>query len=298
MVPIRTGIIIGGGDIGCCSLGDRILVMSGPGPTRPMMGDAAPRYWMEGRNFERNSLFAAFVDVGDGMLSEETVHVTRLTTTGAMNWSDGPFLCQVSESRALLSFGRPGSVWYCDIAGEIMTIREVGANLPAQRAFSIAPIRLPGGKLLAARSDASSTFITLITCDEEPRFDEVESIPGVGNCRASLVLFRDRFVLGFGRESWSGLSGVWIFDIQTRRGSQLRKAREWHLSLPDCFITVQDDALYLFDGNVDVVPLSLLSEHIRRGAVRFSFSRCLGLRFTPRQCFSRRMANRYFPLVL
>ena len=57
--------------IACYPFGDRILVMAG----------------------EEKSVFVALVEVEDGRLSEETIHVTTLTVSGDKEWAWRPYLC-------------------------------------------------------------------------------------------------------------------------------------------------------------------------------------------------------------
>jgi len=87
--PVHVGVI-------CCSLGCHILLMS--------------------EKTGGEGIVAALADVGEGPLSESTVHITELTVEGGQEWSGRPFLCRVSDTRALLRSLKYDKMWYCDLA--------------------------------------------------------------------------------------------------------------------------------------------------------------------------------------
>ena len=96
--------------IGCCSLDGRILVMSG----------------------RKSDLFAALVNVDEGKLSAETIHVISLKVKGKISWAGVPFLCQVSEDRALLYLNPQRRMWYCDVKGCDINLRKLSTQMPAK----------------------------------------------------------------------------------------------------------------------------------------------------------------------
>lgn len=173
-----------------CRLGDRILVMSGG----------------------EGSISSALVVVDNGGLSTATVHVTALTVEGDREWPGQPFLCQVSENRALLCFGGGNSMWYCDLENTRLIMQKLATQIPAEKGFYTSPIFLPDGKLLVSGAYPNSNNITLISCNAQPSLESIGRIPGAARHMTSCVLLKDRFVVGFGGYS-NGvlLDDLWIF---------------------------------------------------------------------------------------
>jgi len=77
---------------------------------------------------KRYFLSAALVDVEEGPLSESTVHLTELTVEGDEEMEQRlfyPYLCPVSETRALLYFDMQDNMWYCDLKDHILTVKKL-----------------------------------------------------------------------------------------------------------------------------------------------------------------------------
>lgn len=260
-------------EIGCCSLGDRVLVMAG----------------------QRAGISAALVDVGEGRLSAGAVRATGLAVSGDRYWEPCPFLCRASGSRALLYFGDHRGLWYCDVAGGSLAMRRLAAEMPARGGFSAPPIRLPGGKMLVAGSKPSSRAITLISCGDEPRFEEIGELPGAARFWASSVLLTERFVAGFGGFSGRWLDDLWVFDLQSRTGSQVRREGEWHAEDSRAALVARDGALYLIAGENTTSAYSIsfaaLAGLVRGNWLRFSLSWSLGLPLRPSGRFARGAAR-------
>ena len=77
-------------------------------------------------------------------------------------------------------------------------MRKLETRIPTNEGFCTLPIRPPDGNLLAAACTIHSLDFTLISCDDEPRFEEVRDT-GEGAMRGALsALVGDRFVVGLG----------------------------------------------------------------------------------------------------
>lgn len=241
--------------VACCSFGEHILVMTG----------------------KKGNVFAALVDVDEGTLGEGTVHITALAVSGDKHWTTFPHLCQAGESRVLLFFEWLNDVRYCDIADTTLEIKRLDVEVPAKFGFSVTPIRLPDGKLLVAGADSDSPAIIQISCDGNPQFEKVGVIPGAARRRASSVLVRDRFVVGFGGQGDCYLDDLWIFDLQTCRSSIVWEKGEWTRSLNSLVVILQDDVLYILDYKAHSITLQALSELIDDDEIRDTFCAVLGL---------------------
>ena len=267
--------------IGCCPLGERVLVMSG----------------------QDRDVSASLVDVEEGRLSERSVHITTLTVQGDAEWSTNPFLCRASGDRALLYFDDWDRMWYCDVAGDTLTMRKLGARMPTDEGFGTAPVRLPDGRLLVAGGQGSgwsfSAAVMAIFCDEEPRFERLGDIPGAERASTSAVLAGGRFLLGFGGWCNGNLGDLWVFDAAARRGSRVRKEGEWHPE--DCPVPfiVQDGTLYLLGGenskSINLLSLRSLAGLIEDAGVRRAFCRWRGLPWAPGRRFWRPLPRRHPP---
>ena len=153
-----------------------------------------------------------------------------------------------------------------------------------------------------AGSYPQSTDITLITCDEVARFEKIGDIPGVARDEASLVLVRDRFVVGFGGTASSRQNDLWIFDLKTRRASQVGQRGDWHPR--GCLVPLvfQGDTIYLISGwgssSVHCISLTSLADLIRNTSVRIAFCAWLGLPLRVQGAFMACVISYYAPECL
>ena len=252
----------------------------------------------EGGGFGEAAVFAALVEVDGGRPGGEAVHVTPLAARAGFRWPCRPFLCQASENRAVLLFHEEGGMWYCDIEGGVLTLRKGAARVPQWRGFDTIPLCLPGGKLLILGSGPDAAGIFLLSCGERPGCERVGSVPGEAGRYASSVLVGGRFVLGFSGPEGHALDNFWMFDLQTRRGSRLRREGEWHPPGYWVRLVVLGDTLYLLGPTTSCISLAAVSSLVVDGALRFLFCGCLGLPLTPPPRFTGRVFDGYAPVVL
>lgn len=239
--------------IGSCSLGDRMLVMS---------------------SF-KNKVLAVLVAVGPGRLSAETIFVTELTVTGLLEWVDCPYLCRVSDRRALLCFHNNEPMWYCTIVGGTLEAQKLQKQMPASGRFCGCPLRVSDGKVLVAGSFPLSKDIVMITPERNITFDTVGSVPGVARGWTSTVLLGDRFVAGFGGRSDMLHNDLWIFDLRTCKSSPVDQQGDWHPATSWVSLAVRDNFLYLIGGDTTTIICSIsfdtLSDLIQNEDIRGAF---------------------------
>jgi len=279
-VSVATGVDCKSYDdslIACCSLGGHILVTGGSG----------------------KDVFAALVDTEGEELEDSAVHITELIVKGGEEWSEGPCLCSVSDSRVLLYWLFRDTMWHCDVNKGAFIMKRLAAKMPTAQGFFTVPIRLPNGKLLVAGALPSSKDITLITANRKTKFEKVGEIPGEARTGASVVLVLERFVVGFGGWNKGFLGDLWVFDLRTRRGSFVRKEGEWHLADWHLPLVVQHDVLYLVGGetsrSINCIPLSTLASLISHSAVRSAFCQRVGVQFRVMLQFSGEVARSIIP---
>jgi len=223
-------------------------------------------------------VFAALVEVDEGPLDASTLHATELTVEGDKEWSDTPYLCSVSDSRALLYFNDQGDMWYCDVTARTLTMKKLKTRIPDTGGFNNLPLHLPDGRLLVTEGwYPYDKGIIVITPGEVPAFEKIGEIPGQPRYWTSTVLIGGRFMVGFGGLNDSRPGDIWIFDFQTRRGSAVTSEGEWHP--PDILVplVVQGGTLYLADGPIYSISLQALSELIQDIDVQAAFQTSLGL---------------------
>lgn len=265
------------GRVGCCSLGERLLALVGKGE-------------------EGDDISAALIAVDDGKLNETKVHVSNLAVVGDREWDNWPALCQVSSERVLLYFGSQNYMWYCDIAGNTLTMKKLSVQMPTRGGFGAVPIPLPAGRMLVAGSDPESNDIIQISNDEEPRFSRVGTVPGSERCDTSILLIRGNFVLGFGGHNNEDL---WVFDLKVRRGSLVKIEGNWHQSDFWVPLALRGDVVYLLGGwcseTVHTISLEVISRLIQDKAIRTAFRRRALLPLAPEHRFSHVLCGEYSP---
>lgn len=241
--------------IACCSLGDFVLIMSG---------------------FDYN-VFAFLVDVGAEPLSRSTFKMSKLTVSGDRSWPDRPYLCGTSESRAVLYFHDQKEMWQCSVEGLTLTMRKLPIQMPFRGGFGVVPLQLPDGNLLVAGSACRSRVITNIVVSEALDFENLGNMPCSPRTQVSLLLIKEQFVLGFGGAS--SLSDLWIFDLNSRRGSVIKQTGDWHPGGAFSPMAISDGQLYIIGGvcskRVYRISLETLASLIQDVRISVAFCWCL-----------------------
>jgi len=215
---------------------------------------------------EGTGVFAALVDIKEGSLANSTINITELAVEGDKEWAGSPFLSSVSDSRAMLYFAWQDSIWYCDVMNFNVIMKKLVTRMPPDGGFCTLPLRLPNGKLVVAGAWPPSRDITLITCDEEPKFETIGKIPGERRHATSTALIGERFVVGFGGNCNHYLDDLWIFDVTAGKGWPVMKRAAWHESGILVPLVVQNNTLYLLGewttALIHSIPLHTLFESI------------------------------------
>jgi len=282
----------------CCSVGDSILVLAGKARAKPLGAEdsmlLSHSSWLEASKLQlsRSTLptsssqpsdplpvFAALLKIDDGAMSKATIHFTELAVEGGVEWSAEPYLCAISESRALLQFSFRRSLRCCDVQNGVLSIRKLASKVPARWGLCTLPISTPCGELLAAGSFPRSKDITTIALNGEPTFQKVGEAPGVARRSGSLILLGERFVLGFGGSG--SLDDLWVFDLQTHSASVIWEEGEWHPGGQNVPMALHDDVLYLLGGKssktISSISLLSLSKLINDDTIRKAFCAALKL---------------------
>jgi len=218
--------------LGCCSLGEEILVMSGSG----------------------SEVFGALMSVGDGELRPGSVVVQPLSVGGLSEWPEWPYLCALSAREVILLFDCRDRIWRCEVSGGRATVWETGTVAPASFGFRCTPVRLSGGELVVAGDGRMSSTITRIGAGNPPGLNPLGAIPGVGRQCASIGVIEGRMLVGFGGTTGGGpdslLDDLWVFDSRTGRASGVRHDGYWHP--PDCRVAMlaEGERVYLIGGEV------------------------------------------------
>jgi len=243
--------------IACCSIGEHILVMAGKG----------------------RRILAFLLDIDDGDLCTSIIHITKLKVKGKTTWFAWPYLCSISDTRALLYFHWQDGVWYWDLEDRSLVMRATTIDMPSGRCFETVPIRIPGGKLFVAGAFPYSRNITLITPDERLTCTKIGDIPGVARDATSAVLIGQRFVVSFGgwNNNYAHLDDLWIFDLQCCKVSTVEKKGSWPPRGELNILVVQDGILYLIGKSINCIPISTLALLITSPGFRSTFCHELGI---------------------
>lgn len=210
-----------------CSLGNRILFMSG-GPD--------------------STLFPLLIDIDEGDFCLAKLQVKPLKLQKPFVWGPMPRLGCASKNRAVLYFSSASGLWYCDVKGAVLSMQLPYCQKVIERGFDSAPINLQEGKVLAARSLPTSTDLTIVSTESRVKYVHAGNIPGEARPFFSIVLIKNRFVIGFSERNASdpALSDMWIFDLQRRRLSPIAKSEDWPAQNYLSFMVAAGSALYLF----------------------------------------------------
>jgi len=269
--------------LSCCPFGGKILLMAG--------------------NWHAIDFFCALVSIDLGELTEESIHIEAKNVIRLEKYISIPFLVQISENKAWVSFMYSSRIWIGELKGDDLVMTKHPDHLPVGDGFSATPLRLPDGRFLVAGGWPDSTSIVLITPGEQFSFEKVGDIPGEGRYGVSTILIGERFVLGFGgRNSANDIKGMWIFDLKTHRVSPVTKQGEWHPGGVSPALAVRDKELYVIGGtdtwSAHCLSFSALSRLIQHGGVRCAFCSCLGFPIQPSKAFKKSIVIDYIPTLL
>jgi len=250
--------------LGCCSLGEAILLLS-----------------EEGRKTT-----AFLVRVRDGDLTVANISFSPLVVQGGLERQEQPFLCRLSRNSAFLHFGNRGFAWRCHIVRNTLTIQNFGVDLSLAQRLDAVPAYVEGDKLLVAGSNPASTDITLISSGWKIDFRTVGTIPGPPRSQASITLLGGRFLLGFGgRKGDAEFTDLWIFDQDTQRASIILEKGDWSPYREYACILESGGVIYIFGGRVEnavhAITLRALSELIYDDAIRNDLCMMFGLPAVP-----------------
>jgi len=242
----------------CTPLGEDILVMAGRG----------------------KGVFAALVSVDGGLPSKATIHVTELAVKGLNEWPDHSFLCPLSEKRALLCSHGGNRMWYCDVKRALLITKELAVKAAATGDFDAVPIYFSDGALLVLQQNLSSTNLVLFRYDGELRLEKIGEISGERRRDTSITLIGGRFLVRFGGQTRDTLDDLWIFDLETHKGSPVENNGEWHPADKLVFLVVQENTLYLVGRSIFSISLGALSELIQDVDFQAGFQVTLALKPT------------------
>jgi len=242
--------------------------------------------------------FAALLGVDEGELEESRVHITKLSVCGDNKWFDNPFLCSISDDRALLYFYCMDGLWYCEHRDTQVVMRKLNVRMPTNEGFCSLPIRLPDGRLLVAGGNPPTNDLTAIFPGESITFERIGSIPGMARSHASVVQARG-FVIGVGGHSEKGnLQDVWVFDLRTCRGSKVREKGRW--CPKGCWhpLLVHDGILYIISESIEAISLQTLAGLILEARVKHAFCREMGFPVMLGEMYTGRSLGIYIPTSL
>jgi len=267
------------GYMSCCPLSDKILVMAGE------------QY--------STKFFYAIVSIDPGELTRESIHVEEKKVIRWESWGFGPYLAHISEDRVWASFYNSDKIWIGEVKGGELLMTKHQDNVPMVKGFGAPPLLLPDGKFLAAGGCPYSTKITLITPGKRFSFEKIGDMPGEGRDSVSTILIGERFVVGFGGRKGKSVDDMWIFDLQTKKASPVKKEGEWHPGTFRPVLVVRDKELYVIGGggasSAHSLSFTALSCLIQRGRVRCAFCSCLGFPFRLVKGFKRSAFRHYSP---
>jgi len=241
--------------IACCSFNDDILVFAG----------------------KKNQVFAGFIKTPKVKQPGHPIRLERFLVQMDADCPPQPFLCQVTETAALLYFYRQSKMWICQITSgplPTMLVQTLIEKLPSWRGFNAVPICLPDRRVLAP-GPLSSSGLSIFATRGGPPFLKLGEVPGVAREATSLILVGTRFVVGFGGWNGSPLAELCVFDLQTQKGSCVKRGGDWHP--PDWAVplAVWQNTLYLIGGwnctSIYSIRLAVLADLIEDEDVRSAF---------------------------
>jgi len=267
----------------CCPLGEKILLMAG--------------------NWDATDFFCALVSIDPGELTGESIHIEERKVIGWERYKDVPFLVQISENEVWASFYDSNEIWIGELKGDELIMTKHLDHLPIGGGFGVAPLPLPDGRFLAAGGLPPLAAITLITPGEHFSFEKVGDMPGDGRSGVSMILIGERFLVGFG--GWNGkkdMDNMWIFDLQTKKASPVKREGEWHSAGPWPVLAARDKDLYVIGSgeisSAHCLSFLALSHLIEHDGAKSAFCSCLGIPLPFNEKLERKTFSHYIPLCL
>jgi len=239
----------------CCPFNDKVLVMIGKQTA--------------------TDLFCALITIDPGELTAQSIHIERKQVTGWRTCEETVFLAQISENEVWASFLGSHTIWIGEIRGKEIAMTKHPDRLPTMWGFRSPPLRLPDEMLLVVGELPTLANLTIIAPGDQFIFDKIGELPGGARYEVSIILIKERFVLGFG--GWNGkhTDEMWIGDLQTGKASHVKKGGEWHPAGSWPSLAVKDNILYIIGGenitSAHSIPISILASLIQDSNIRSSF---------------------------
>jgi len=239
----------------CCLFGDKVLVMAG--------------------KRDKTNFFCGLLSIDPGELTTESIHIEGKRVTGWEKYWGAPRLAQVPQDKVWASFPWSDEIWIGELKGDELTMTKHPDRLPLGEGFAAPTLRLPDGRFLVAGGLPYSSDIILITPGERFFFEKIGEMPGGEKCGVSIILVKERFVVGFGGFNELDQDDMWIFDLKTHKVSPVMKQGEWHPPSERPALVIRNQELYVIagrnTGSVHSISLSELSHLILDNAIRHAF---------------------------
>jgi len=245
----------------CCSLGSKILVMTG----------------------EENAtdFFCALVTIDPGELTEESIHIEEKRVRGWQNYGSGPYLAQLWDDMVWASVLGSSGIWTSMIMGEELIMIRLRDHLPLEWGSAAFLLPLPDGRFRAVGGALSLVESTLVTPGKQLCLKAVRAMTLCWRDCVSTILIGKRFVVQFGGFREGLRDDMWIFDLGARKASRVTKAGDWHPATCWAFPAIKEGILYILGGvttkSVHSISLQILSELIQDLDIQEAFQKALGL---------------------
>jgi len=227
---------------------------------------------------------AALLSLDDDALKATSIQSVQLTVNGIeASLTSQPFLSPVSETQMFVTFSGNPDVYFCELEKSSLCLHcRAIHHLHAPGGAFATSLCLPGVGLLTVGGKPPSREIGLLrwtTHGLQVTWEKIGDLPGEARSLTSAILLGERFLVGFGGIGEARLDDLWIFDVQTRKGSPVAKKGEWHPPSYGVSLLAQGDAIFLVGGRktatTHCLPVNALSKLITDKRLRSAFCRWL-----------------------
>lgn len=237
----------------CCSLGSKILLVSG----------------------ERRRGLALSITVPDDELTVENVKVEVLEIINPLDFSDWFFLCPSSETSAFIIFAEEeGTLWRCDVEERRLRLG-APAKFSETRRLSAIPLHVSDSKAVVIGAFSDPREISCMSVNDGLAIQPVGRVPVAGDFSVLTILPGERFLVGLSGETANALDRMWVFSLETGKGSALVEKGAWMSVSHSSSLFFSEDALYVaangMPSYIAKITLPDISELIYDDAVREEF---------------------------
>lgn len=194
-------------------------------------------------------VYAATVFIEEGEFNSDSVLVIPHTIATSCNLASWVYLCACSKTEVMLSCSGSNKWYILNMSATTLKITEGSPALPPEHGFNSVPAMIDDKRLVAVGGWPLSSHIVLIQPHSSQPFQTLGRIPWDGVTCCGYTVIKARFLIGFGGNIKGPSDKMFVFDIQTRTCSEIKKMGNWHQACQSAAVLAKNSTIQILGGS-------------------------------------------------